>query len=98
MVSNIGDFFINAVELFNLFSCFGNISKVLFMTNLRKALIEYLSASATGKCVSTFMKHSFQKIGLKVSYSKYQTIDINQSANQHNSAMYNDIFIAPMQA
>lgn len=44
LVSNMDNIFQSAREVFNLFSCFGNIKKVLLMKNLNKALVEYEEA------------------------------------------------------
>jgi len=34
LVSNLNNIFENAIEIHNLFSCFGNIVKILLMKNL----------------------------------------------------------------
>lgn len=41
LISNLCDIFISAKEIFNLFSCFGHIAKILLMKNLQKTMIEF---------------------------------------------------------
>ena len=45
LISNLDAEFGSARELFNLFSCFGFINKILMMKNLRKALVEYRTSA-----------------------------------------------------
>lgn len=95
LVSNIPSVFQNSKELFNLFSCFGNLAIVLFMTNLRKALIEFKSVVSAKNCLEQMGKRKSIVLGLRVSYSKYKHIDINKSSKLQNSIMFNDIFVVP---
>lgn len=50
LASNLNDAFINAREVFNFFSCFGNIKKILLMKNLNKVMIEYYETDSSLIC------------------------------------------------
>ena len=95
LVSNLEDVFATKFELFNLFSCFGYVKQLIYMNNLKKALIEYRTleeAEVSYRCMNCVdMGHTT----LKVNYSKYKTIDVKRSNRNVNSINYNEIFIVP---
>ena len=95
LVSNIENFFGSAREVFNLFSCFGNLNKVLFMKNLQKALIEFGSVESGQRCIDHINKRQIDALTLRVSFSKYQKIDLKKSNKTENSQQYNDVFVVP---
>lgn len=97
LVSNLGFVFKDTEELFNLFSAFGNISKILFMVNLQKALIEYTDINYASECITNINNLTLCETKLKISYSKYKTIDITKSNKNDNSIQYNEILaVHPM--
>ena len=93
LVSNIDEVFENSLEVFNLFSCFGNIAKVLFMKNLRKALLEFKTVEFAQNCLTYMNNRPLGKSKVKVNYSKYQKIDLKKNNKSENSQQFNDVTI-----
>lgn len=95
LASNLENFFASAREVFNLFSCFGNLSKVLFMKNLQKALVEFSSIEGAQSCIDHLNKRQLDSISLRISFSKYQKIDLKKSTKNENSQQFNDVLVVP---
>jgi hypothetical protein len=93
LASNLENFFTSAKEVFNLFSCFGNLAKVLFMKNLQKALVEFSSVDGAQSCIDHLNKRQLDTISLRISFSKYQKIDLKKSTKNENSQQFNDVLI-----
>ena len=93
LVSNIDEVFANSLEVFNLFSCFGNIAKVLFMKNLRKALLEFTTVEFAENCMTYMNNRPIGKSKVKVNFSKYQKIDLKKNNKSENSQQFNDVTI-----
>ena len=93
LVSNLDEVFANSLEVFNLFSCFGNIAKVLFMKNLRKALLEFCTIESAQNCLIYMNNRPIGKSKVKVNFSKYQKIDLKKNNKSENSQQFNDVTI-----
>ena len=97
LVSNINNIFKTAREIHNIFSCFGNIVKILFMKNLQKAMVEYYCATSSRSAADNINSFRMKGTVLKVNYSKYNQIDLRRNNKTENSIFYNDVFI-PMKS
>ena len=95
LVSNLGHVFKNTEEIFNLFSAFGNITKILFMVNLQKALIEYKDLEYASETITNLNNLVLGETKLRVSYSKYKSIDLEKNNKNENSMQYNQVLIVP---
>ena len=95
LISNLAHVFRNTEEIFNLFSAFGNIAKILFMMNLQKALIEYTDLNFAGESVTNLNNLVIGETKLRVSFSKYKKIDLLKNNKNENSMQYNQVLIVP---
>lgn len=95
LISNLSHVFKNTEELFNLFSAFGNIAKILFMKNLQKALVEYVEAKYASEAVTHLNNTVLGDTILRISYSRYRTIDLGKNNKNENSMQYNEVLIVP---
>lgn len=95
LVSNLGHVFRNTEELFNLFSSFGNIAKILFMKNLQKTLVEYTEITYASESITNLNNLVLGETKLRVNYSKYRSIDLNKNNKNENSMHYNEVLIVP---
>ena len=95
LVSNLGYIFKNAEELFNIFSAFGNITKILFMSNLQKALVEYTEIKYASECITNLNNLTLGDTKLRISFSKYKTIDLLKNNKTENSLQHNQVLIIP---
>lgn len=95
LVSNLGHIFKITEEIFNIFSAFGNISEILFMTNLQKALVEYTETEYACESITSLNNLILGDTKLQVSYSKYRTIDFYKNNKTENSMQFNQVFIVP---
>jgi hypothetical protein len=93
LFSNIDDIFKTALEIFNLFSCFGNIRKVLFMKNIRKAMMEYENVEYAQNCLIYMNNRPFCSSKIKVNFSKYKKIDLKKNNKSENSQNFNEVLI-----
>lgn len=93
LASNLNDIFKNAREVFNFFSCFGNIKKLLLMKNLNKTMVEYYDTDSSLLCAVNVNNLKLENTELRVNYSKYQTIDLEKNNKNSNSVNYNEILI-----
>ena len=91
LVSNVDSNFLNSRELYNLFSCFGNLSKVLYMKNLRKVLLEYERIESAQNCLIYMHNRPIGKCKLKANFSKFQTINLKKNNKSSLSQQYNDV-------
>lgn len=91
LVSNLDEEFVSASELFNLFSCFGYVTKVLFMKNLRKALVEFSHAEHAKSAVREVNQACFARFRLKANFSKYKRIDLKRNNKSQNSQQFNEV-------
>lgn len=96
LVSNLGYVFKDPDEIFNLFSAFGNISTILYMANLQKALVEYVDVKYAYESVINLNNLKIGETTLRVTQSKYKTIDLDKSNRNGNSMQYNEVMIVPM--
>lgn len=95
LISNIEGLFDTKVELFNLFSCFGNIRKLILMKNLQKALVEYLDVESATVCLKNLHCVNIKGTILKINYSKYKTIDLSKNNKNMNAINYNEVLLVP---
>lgn len=95
LVSNLGYVFRSTDEIFNLFSSFGNITKILFMMNLQKALIEYTDSSFAAATIASLNDLPLGETKLHVSASKYKKIDLHKNNKNEASLAYNQVMIVP---
>ena len=93
LVSNLDAEFGSARELFNLFSCFGYISKILMMKNLRKALVEFRTLEQAAAAVNGINSQNFPQLRIKANFSKYQKIDLKKNNKSENSQQFNEVII-----
>lgn len=77
-VSNAGGLFVDAREVFNLFSSFGSVRKVLFLKELGKALVEYNSVLEATEAIVNLHNLSIDGLRLSTQYSRYKTIDLER--------------------
>lgn len=85
LISNLEGNFDSAKEVFNLFSSFGNIKKVLLMKNLNKAMIEYYQTESSLLCALNVNNLKLTNTELRVNYSKYQSIDLDRNNKNQNA-------------
>lgn len=93
LASNLNDIFKNANEVFNLFSCFGNVKKILLMKNLNKTMVEYYDTESSLLCAVNLNNLKMDDTELRINYSKYATIDLEKNNKNTNSVNFNEIFI-----
>lgn len=93
LLSNLDDFFFAASEVFNLFSCFGNIVRVLLMKNLKKALVEYKRTESAEVAVNFMNNRQFGRSKLKVVMSKFKKIDLKRNNKSENSQNFNEVIV-----
>ncbi len=93
LVSNLKNIFKTAQEIFNLFSSFGDITKVLFMSNLQKALIEYKGLESSRNCIENIDNLVIFNTKLKVNYSKYKEINLKKNNKSENSINFNQVYV-----
>lgn len=91
LVSNLDEEFVSTSELFNLFSCFGYVTKILLMKNLRKALVEFSHAEHAKSAVQEVNQACFARFRLKANFSKYQRIDLKRNNKSQNSQQFNEV-------
>lgn len=95
LVSNLANVFRNCEEMFNLFSAFGNIVKILLMKNLQKALIEYTDVQYANEAVTNLNSLQLGETKLHVSFSKYKTVDLKKNNKNENSMQFNEVLLVP---
>jgi hypothetical protein len=93
LISNLLNIFDSSKEVFNLFSCFGDIVKILLMKNLHKVMIEYDSLEGSKNCIANINNLQIEGTTLRVNYSKYPSIDLKKNNRSENSVHFNDVFI-----
>lgn len=93
LASNLNNVFDNAKEVFNFFSCFGNIKKILLMKNLNKVMVEFYETDSSLICAVNVNNLKLKDTELRINYSKYPTIDLGKNNKNSNSVNYNEIFI-----
>lgn len=97
LVSNLAHVFKSAEEIFNLFSAFGNIAKILFMVNLQKALIEYTELGHASNTITNLNNLTLGETKLRVNFSKHRKIDLQKNNKNENSMNFNQVLIvSPM--
>ena len=95
LASNLDNFFDSAIQLFNLFSCFGNLTTILLMKNRQKAMLQYTSLSGSQNCIDYFTEHPLEEMLLRVKFSKYAKIDLKKRNKSENFQHYYDVLIVP---
>lgn len=93
LISNLDECFFTATELYNVFSCFGNISKLILMKNVKKAMIEYLSTEAAAAAKKGMNLRLFGQTKIKLNFSKYRKINLKKNNKSDNSQHYNEVLI-----
>ena len=93
LISNLNEFFFNVNELFNVFSCFGNLVKVLLMKNLKKALVEFKKVQSAQIAIAYMNGMTFGKTRIKVNMSKYKKIDLKRNNKSEASQNFNEVII-----
>lgn len=93
LISNIDDFFVDVAQIFNVFSCFGNISKILFMKNLKKALVEFKKHESGELAVNGINNCTFGKTKIKVAFSKFRQIDLKRNNKSEKSQSFNEVMV-----
>jgi hypothetical protein len=93
LFSNIDENILSALEIFNLFSCMGNITKILFMSNMRKALVEFSSQAYAESCLLYMNNRPFGISKIKVNFSKFQSIDLKKNNKTENSQNFNEVIV-----
>jgi len=94
LISNLFSGFESVGELYNVFSCFGNIYKILLMKNLKKALVEYTSiefAKTAQACMNNQLVGSSR---IRVNFSRYKKIDLKKNNKSENSQQFNEVMVA----
>lgn len=95
LISNLLNTFSTAQQLFNLFSCFGDINKIILMHNLQKALIEYSEFEGSKACLLHLTGVVVGNTKIKINYSKYKEIDVKKSFRNEASIQFNEILTVP---
>lgn len=93
LISNLLECFFSAAEIYAVFSCFGNISKVLLMKNLKKSLVEFCSEEAAAAAVAGINMRLFGGTRVKVNFSKYRKIDLKKNNKSENSQQFNEVMV-----
>ena len=93
LVSNVDAVFDSARELLNLFGCFGYVVKLLFMRNLRKALVEYASPAHAECAVNAINAAGFEGLRIKASFSRYRYVDLRKNNKSGNSQLFNEVIV-----
>lgn len=93
LISNVDSVFTSARELLNLFSCFGYVVKLLFMRNLRKALVEYALPVQAERAVIAINAQRFPTLRIKANFSRYKTIDLKKNNKSGNSQQFNEVMV-----
>ncbi len=89
LISNLGNVFRGAEELFNLLSCFGIVVGIIFMRNKQKAFLEYSTIESATECITNLNGLSFGPTCFSVIFSKYQNISFINKSNTFN--IHNEI-------
>ena len=93
LISNLLTIFDNSKQVFNLFSCFGDIVKILLMKNLQKVMVEYSNLEGSKICIANINNLKITGTVLRVNYSKYQHIDLKKNNRSENSVQFNDVLL-----
>ncbi len=93
LISNLDGIFDSAIEIFNFFGCFGNISKILFMKNHQKTFVEYMTYDYACKCLIAINKLKIFKTTLKANYSVYESLNPEKNNRSENSQKFNEFLI-----
>lgn len=93
LISNVDPEFGSARELLNLFSCFGFVTKVLLMKNLRKALIEFRHPPQASRAVTEVNQAHFTGLKIKANFSKYRKVDLKKNNKSENSQQFNEVIV-----
>ena len=93
LISNLDSEFTTARELFNLFSCFGFVSKILMMKNLRKALVEYRGLESATNAVNGINDCVLSRLKIKANFSKFPRIDLKKNNKSENSQHFNEVIV-----
>jgi hypothetical protein len=89
LISNLDNCFKNVEELYNFFCCYGDIKKVLYMINLGKAMIQFTRLKYSAFCVKNINNFPFLKTTIKINYSKYSEINLDNKRKSSNSISFN---------
>lgn len=84
-----------ANEMFNLFSAFGNIEKIVYAKNCQKALIEFTTVMFASEAVTYLNDLVLTGSRLKVGFSEHQTIDLSSRDVDWVSTPNYEIFLIP---
>ena len=93
LISNLDECFFTATELYNVFSCFGNILRILLMKNLKKALIEFVYENSAKNALDCMNLRVFGNTKIKMNYSKFKTIDLKKNNKSGLSQKFNEVML-----
>jgi hypothetical protein len=95
VVSNLQDLE-NVEEIQKLFGCFGDINKILFMTNKHNAFIEYTSFPYAENCFINMNEQTIIKSTLVVSFSRsLNELDLRKNMRSPNAKLFNQALKVP---
>lgn len=94
LISNLDDIWLNVYCLFNLFSCFGNIAKILLLTVQKKALIEFKKQVNIKSLLTLVTPSLFENLKVKLCISKYRRLSLSKDQNTQSN-IPNQVYIVP---
>ena len=95
VVSNLQDLS-TADEIHKIFSNFGDINKILFMTNKNNAFIEFTSLAYAQNSILFMNQQKIIKSTIVVSYSRTLTeLDLRKNMRSPKAKLYNQAFKVP---
>lgn len=74
-ISNLDQIFDTSKEIFNFFSCFGCLIKVLLIKSQNRALLEFSTYESAQLCLDFVSKAKVDRLAMRVSYSSLPMID-----------------------
>eukprot|EP00825_Cyclidium_porcatum_P051470 TRINITY_DN9477_c0_g1_i5.p1 TRINITY_DN9477_c0_g1~~TRINITY_DN9477_c0_g1_i5.p1 ORF type:complete len:324 (-),score=56.11 TRINITY_DN9477_c0_g1_i5:92-1063(-) len=87
-IRGLEDPYLNVNQLYNIFSNFGNINKIIFLRNKKSCLIEYQSKEYATNAKDFLNNKQFNNNLLKIFYSNYEEINLKR-----DQAISDDIFL-----
>lgn len=87
-IRGLEDPYLNVTQLYNIFSNFGNICKIIFLRNKKSCLIEFESKDYATNAKDFLNNKSFNQNLLKIFYSNYEQINL-----KNDQVLSDDIFI-----
>jgi len=75
VVTNFDQMFDSSKEVFNFFSCFGHLMKVLVIKVQNRALLEYANCEGAQLCQNVVSKAKTDKLSMQITLSSVPTLD-----------------------